>query len=105
MSGNFEPSAGWKFLFARHDGLSLNTKASWFDFIERNDGRIRDEYGDHIRASELKSLIENKQSEERTGLNCYKTCGCSLACKDLNANPLESLDAEGFRISNGHELF
>lgn len=97
-------SAGWKFLFQRHGLLGLTTKAAWVNFLRANKGAIKDEYGERVTAASLISLIEAKQAERLTGLNCYSICGCSEICRRWNDNPTESIDPDGYRISNGSEF-
>ncbi len=97
-------SGGWKFLFARFQ--EIDTSSKWFAFIEKSDGKIRDEYGAPISAASMIDEIKGLQSSLLTGLNCYTECGCSYSCREREAKGLffEHLDDDGYRISHHHDF-
>lgn len=89
---------GWKFLFAKYSDKDIDTKEKWFEFIDQNDGRIFDEYGEGISAAALKDFILLKQEEKMTAFNCFELCGCSKSC--AHGDRHETIDSDGFRISD-----
>lgn len=98
-------SGGWKFLFAKQEKHDLTDSAKWMEFIKKSDGKIYTEYSAPITAGDLIGLIIGKQNEKLTGFNCYQFCGCSERCREWNKEPGETIDAYGFRITDGHEFY
>lgn len=97
-------SAGWKFLFQQHSEKGLNSRKAWGEFLHRPGSEIVDEYGVYWPVDDFFVMVDKKQSEKLTGLNCYSICGCSTHCATHNKTPSEFLDSNGFRISDGHEF-
>lgn len=96
-------SGGWKFLFQRHDDMGLDSARIWFDFLAAPDRIIVDEYGQNVAFDDFKSLVERKQDDRLTGLNCARLCGCSEWCRTHKSD--ETIDDDGYRIANGREFF
>lgn len=54
-------SAGWPFVFARYS--DLNSAKDWFDYIDRDDVVLLDEYGDERKPHVFRKIVEVKQEQ------------------------------------------
>lgn len=91
-------SAGWKFLFASYPNEGLTTAAKWREFLETR--KIRDEYGDEIDHSEFWQQVDGKQADpDNWTLETYP-----VGWRHGPPTNFETLDPEGYRISNSYDF-
>ena len=63
-------SVGWEFCFQGHDFLKINSVKLWKDFIDKNKGKIFDEYNRKLTWDEIMTWVENsKGGKEHSTLN------------------------------------
>ncbi len=51
-------SAGWKFSF---NAIERRTLDEWSEFLRKNDGRIKNEYGESISCDAFLSMVHNRR--------------------------------------------
>lgn len=76
-------SFGWTFTF--HATASIRSYKQWLKFLEDNDVKISDEYGEEISIDEFKELVESKRGSQN---NHTKDCQYEYSYLDEEGNSM-----------------